>query len=113
MAGGVREIVLLGQNVNAYGGEGADGKNWSLAKLCEALAQIEGLARIRYTTSHPRDMTDDLIAAHRDNAKLMPFLHLPVQSGSDTVLAAMNRQHRHERIISAPDRTHVRAACAA
>jgi tRNA-2-methylthio-N6-dimethylallyladenosine synthase len=94
--GGVREIVLLGQNVNAYAGEDTNGKRWSLARLCEELARIENLARIRYTTSHPRDMTDDLIAAHRDNDKLMPFLHLPVQSGSDTVLAAMNRQHRAE-----------------
>ena len=83
VAGGVRELVLLGQNVNAYRGDAADGKTWSLAKLCEALGGIEGLARIRYTTSHPRDMADDLIAAHRDNDKLMPFLHLPVQSGSD------------------------------
>ena len=85
---GAREIVLLGQNVNAYAAKG-----WSLAKLCDALAEIEGLARIRYTTSHPRDMADDLIAAHRDNPKLMPYLHLPVQSGSDAVLEAMNRQH--------------------
>jgi tRNA-2-methylthio-N6-dimethylallyladenosine synthase len=96
VAAGARELVLLGQNVNAYRGSAADGKTWSLARLCEALAKIEGLARIRYTTSHPRDMSDELIAAHRDNDKLMPFLHLPVQSGSDTVLAAMNRQHRRE-----------------
>jgi tRNA-2-methylthio-N6-dimethylallyladenosine synthase len=86
---GAREVVLLGQNVNAYDGDG-----WSLAKLCDALAGIEGIDRIRYTTSHPRDMGDDLIAAHGDNPKLMPYLHLPVQSGSDTVLEAMNRQHR-------------------
>ena len=85
---GAREIVLLGQNVNAYNGGG-----WSLAKLCEALGDIEDIQRIRYTTSHPRDMGDDLIAAHGDNAKLMPYLHLPVQSGSDAVLDAMNRQH--------------------
>jgi tRNA-2-methylthio-N6-dimethylallyladenosine synthase len=85
---GARELVLLGQNVNAYDSEG-----WSLAKLCDGLTKIEGLARIRYTTSHPRDMADDLIAAHRDNPKLMPYLHLPVQSGSDAVLDAMNRQH--------------------
>jgi len=108
VAGGVREIVLLGQNVNAYRGEGADAKTWSLARLCDALAQIEDLARIRYTTSHPRDMEDDLIAAHRDNAKLMPFLHLPVQSGSDGVLAAMNRQHRAEDYLRIIER--VRAA---
>jgi tRNA-2-methylthio-N6-dimethylallyladenosine synthase len=86
---GACEIVLLGQNVNAY-----NGGDWSLAKLCDALAKIEGIERIRYTTSHPRDMSDDLIAAHADNPKLMPYLHLPVQSGSDAVLEAMNRQHR-------------------
>jgi tRNA-2-methylthio-N6-dimethylallyladenosine synthase len=85
---GAREIVLLGQNVNAYCADG-----WSLAKLCDAIAAIEGIARIRYTTSHPRDMGDDLILAHRDNPKLMPYLHLPVQSGSDRVLEAMNRRH--------------------
>jgi len=85
---GAREIVLLGQNVNAYNGE-----DWSLARLCDAIAGIEGIKRIRYTTSHPRDMGDDLIAAHGENPKLMPYLHLPVQSGSDTVLEAMNRQH--------------------
>ena len=85
---GAREIVLLGQNVNAYQAE-----DWGLAKLCDAIAKIEGIARIRYTTSHPRDMADDLIAAHGANPKLMPYLHLPVQSGSDSVLEAMNRQH--------------------
>jgi tRNA-2-methylthio-N6-dimethylallyladenosine synthase len=90
---GAREIVLLGQNVNAYDGPSSDNKRWSLAKLCDAIAEIEGIARIRYTTSHPRDMGDDLIAAHGDNPKLMPYLHLPVQSGSDAVLEAMNRQH--------------------
>jgi len=86
---GAREVVLLGQNVNAYDADG-----WSLARLCAALAEVPGIARIRYTTSHPRDMADDLIAAHGANQKLMPYLHLPVQSGSDTVLEAMNRQHR-------------------
>lgn len=91
---GARELVLLGQNVNAYDGPASDDTRWSLARLCEALAQIDGLERIRYTTSHPRDMAQDLIAAHRDNPKLMPYLHLPVQSGSDAVLEAMNRQHR-------------------
>src|SRR5665213_362150 len=90
---GAREIVLLGQNVNAYEAPSSDNKNWSLAKLCDAVAKVEGIERIRYTTSHPRDMAGDLIAAHGDNDKLMPCLHLPVQSGSDTVLAAMNRQH--------------------
>jgi tRNA-2-methylthio-N6-dimethylallyladenosine synthase len=99
---GARELVLLGQNVNAYEGLAADGVPWSLAKLCDALAAIEKLERIRYTTSHPRDMHGDLIAAHRDNPKLMPYLHLPVQSGSDAVLEAMNRRHRiddYRRIV--------------
>ncbi|MGH6871662.1 MAG: tRNA (N6-isopentenyl adenosine(37)-C2)-methylthiotransferase MiaB [Rhizomicrobium sp.] len=90
---GVREITLLGQNVNAYAGHGPDGERWSLAKLIARLAGIDGIARLRFTTSHPRDMGEDLIAAHRDIDKLMPYLHLPVQSGSDTVLEAMNRQH--------------------
>ncbi len=93
---GVVEITLLGQNVNAYHGEGPvseGGGAWSLARLIAALARIEGLARIRYTTSHPNDMTDDLIAAHADVPALAPFLHLPVQSGSDRVLKAMNRRH--------------------
>jgi tRNA-2-methylthio-N6-dimethylallyladenosine synthase len=90
---GVKEITLLGQNVNAYHGEGPDGKAWSLARLIRHLAQIDGIARLRYTTSHPRDMSDDLIAAHRDEAKLMPYLHLPFQSGADRILAAMNRKH--------------------
>ncbi|MBV1825451.1 tRNA (N6-isopentenyl adenosine(37)-C2)-methylthiotransferase MiaB [Komagataeibacter oboediens] len=92
-AAGVREITLLGQNVNAYHGEGPDGRTWGLARLARVLADEVGIARIRYTTSHPRDMEDDLIAAHRDLPQLMPFLHLPVQSGSDRVLAAMNRGH--------------------
>lgn len=89
---GVREITLLGQNVNAYHGDGADGP-WSLARLVREMAKIDGLARIRYTTSHPNDMSNDLIAAHGEIDTLMPFLHLPVQSGSDTVLKAMNRKH--------------------
>jgi tRNA-2-methylthio-N6-dimethylallyladenosine synthase len=90
---GVREITLLGQNVNAYHGLAADGTTTGLAGLVRALAGIDGLARLRYTTSHPNDMDDALILAHRDVAQLMPFLHLPVQSGSDRVLAAMNRRH--------------------
>jgi len=90
---GVREITLLGQNVNAYAGEGPDGAAWSLARLMHRLSRIEGLARLRYTTSHPRDMAGDLIAAHGEIEALMPYLHLPVQSGSDRVLDAMNRQH--------------------
>jgi tRNA-2-methylthio-N6-dimethylallyladenosine synthase len=85
---GAREITLLGQNVNAYAHE-----DWTLARLLHALARIDGLARLRYTTSHPRDMSDELIAAHRDLPQVMPYLHLPVQSGSDAVLEAMNRQH--------------------
>jgi len=91
---GVREITLIGQNVNAYHGEGPDGRTWSLGRLLAELASLKGLARLRYTTSHPRDMNDELILAHRDLPALMPFLHLPVQSGSDRILAAMNRKHR-------------------
>ena len=92
-ASGVREVSLLGQNVNAYHGEGPDGAVWSLARLATRIAQIPGVARIRYTTSHPNDMTDDLLQAHRDLPQFMPFLHLPVQSGSDRILAQMNRKH--------------------
>ena len=93
VAGGAREITLLGQNVNAWRGLGPDGKEWGLGRLAGYLAGIGGLDRLRYTTSHPKDMDDELIEAHRDVAKLMPYLHLPVQSGSDRILAAMNRQH--------------------
>jgi tRNA-2-methylthio-N6-dimethylallyladenosine synthase len=93
VAGGVREITLLGQNVNAYHGSAVDGDNWGLAQLLRRLSEIDGLDRLRYTTSHPRDMSNDLIAAHREVKKLMPYLHLPVQSGSDRILASMNRQH--------------------
>jgi len=92
-AGGSREIVVLGQNVNAYHGEGPDGRTWGLGRLLRALAAIDGVERLRYTTSHPRDVDDALIEAHRDLPQLMPFLHLPVQSGADRVLAAMNRRH--------------------
>lgn len=91
---GSAEITLLGQNVNAYHGRGADSATWTLAQLIRALAEIDGLDRIRYTTSHPRDMGEELIAAHGAVAKLMPHLHLAVQSGSDRVLARMNRGHR-------------------
>src|SRR5690606_11007312 len=87
------EVTLLGQNVNAYHGQGEYGRPVSLGALCHRLAEIEGLERIRYTTSHPRDMDDELIAAHRDLPQLMPYLHLPVQSGSDRILKAMNRRH--------------------
>ncbi len=90
---GVREITLLGQNVNNYHGAAADGGEWSLGRLISALAEIEGLERLRYTTSYPADVDDELIAAHRDVPALMPFLHLPVQSGSDRILGAMNRRH--------------------
>lgn len=90
---GVREVTLLGQNVNAYHGLDAEGRPTSLGALCHLLAGIEGIERIRYTTSHPRDMDDELIAAHRDLDKLMPYLHLPIQSGSDAILKAMNRRH--------------------
>ena len=93
---GVRELTLLGQNVNAYHGEGPDGRIWGLARLMHRVAEVPGIARIRYTTSHPRDMDDDLIAAHRDLPQVMPFLHLPVQAGSDRILAAMNRKHSAE-----------------
>ena len=99
VANGVREITLLGQNVNAYHGEapsnvGAPGKtDWGLGRLIYELAEIDGLARIRYTTSHPKDMDDELIAAHGHVSALMPYLHLPVQSGSDKILKAMNRRH--------------------
>ena len=90
---GAREITLLGQNVNAYHGEAPEGGVWGLGRLLRALAELPGLLRLRYTTSHPRDVDDELVAAHRDLPMLMPFLHLPVQSGSDRVLAAMNRGH--------------------
>ena len=90
---GVREVSLLGQNVNAYHGQDSAGRPWSLARLMGAVAAIPGILRIRYTTSHPNDMDDALIEAHRDLPALMPFLHLPVQSGSDRLLAAMNRRH--------------------
>ena len=93
VASGVREVTLLGQNVNAYHGQGPNKRDWSLAMLIARLAEIDGLERLRYTTSHPNDMTDDLIYAHRDQPKLMPYLHLPFQAGSDRILAAMNRKH--------------------
>ncbi len=93
VAAGAREITLLGQNVNAYHGAAPEGGAWGLARLLEALAEIEGLARLRYTTSHPRDVDAALIAAHGAVEKLMPFLHLPVQTGADAILKAMNRRH--------------------
>ena len=100
----MREIMLLGQNVNAYHGLGPDGREWGLAALLDALAGIDGLDRLRYTTSHPRDMDDALIDAHRDLDKLMPYLHLPVQSGSDRMLALMNRRHGRDLYLDIIDR---------
>jgi tRNA-2-methylthio-N6-dimethylallyladenosine synthase len=101
---GVREITLLGQNVNAYHGVGEDGNDWRLARLIRELAKIDGLARIRFTTSHPNDMEDDLIAAHGDCDKLMPYLHLPVQSGSDKILKLMNRKHTAAQYLALIER---------
>lgn len=92
-ARGVKDITLLGQNVNAFHGAGPDGSVWGLGRLLRALSGYEGIERLRYTTSHPCDVDDDLIAAHRDCPKVMPYLHLPVQSGSDKILKAMNRKH--------------------
>jgi len=94
--GGSQEIYLLGQNVNAYHGLNPDGSSCSLASLIDKIAQIDAVKRIRYTTSHPKDMLDDLIEAHGNIAKLMPFLHLPVQSGSNAVLKMMNRKHTRQ-----------------
>jgi tRNA-2-methylthio-N6-dimethylallyladenosine synthase len=109
VAAGAIELTLLGQNVNAYHGEapsssGSTGPTWSLARLVRAIAEIEGVARIRYTTSHPRDMDDDLIAAHGEVPQLMPYLHLPVQSGSDRILEAMNRKHGRDLFLGIVDR---------
>ncbi|TPI42743.1 tRNA (N6-isopentenyl adenosine(37)-C2)-methylthiotransferase MiaB [Mesorhizobium sp. B3-1-9] len=105
---GVREVTLLGQNVNAWHGVGENGKEWGLGRLLFRLAEIPGLARLRYTTSHPRDMDDELIAAHRDLPALMPYLHLPVQSGSDRILKAMNRRHTARDYLALIER--IRAA---
>jgi len=93
---GVREVTLLGQNVNAWHGEGADGREWGLGELLHELAKIKGMERLRYTTSHPVDMDESLINAHRDLDCLMPYLHLPVQAGSNKILKAMNRHHTVE-----------------
>ena len=101
---GAKEITLLGQNVNAWSGEDAKGRAVGLEGLIRDLAELPGLARIRYTTSHPADMTEGLIAAHGEIAKLMPFLHLPVQSGSDRILKAMNRSHTVESYLKVLDR---------
>jgi tRNA-2-methylthio-N6-dimethylallyladenosine synthase len=108
VAAGAIEITLLGQNVNAYHGETAPSSigdsTWSLARLIHAIAEIDGLARLRYMTSHPRDMDDDLIAAHGSVPNLMPYLHLPVQSGSDRILEAMNRGHGRDHYLRLVDR---------
>ena len=96
LASGSVELTLLGQNVNAWRGEAPDGGMWNFARLLRALADLPGLERLRYTTSHPRDMDDDLITAHSDIPQLMPYLHLPVQSGSDRILEAMNRHHSRD-----------------
>jgi tRNA-2-methylthio-N6-dimethylallyladenosine synthase len=101
-AQGVRELTLLGQNVNAYHGNDPDGRAWTLSLLLKQLSRVPGIVRLRYMTSHPQDMDDALIAAHKDLPALMPFLHLPVQSGSDRILKAMNRNHTgddYRRII--------------
>lgn len=100
VGGGAREVTLLGQNVNAYHGETSSGGTAGLGDLCHALAEINGLERIRYTTSHPRDMDDRLIKAHRELPELMPYLHLPIQSGSNAVLESMNRQHTAETYLA-------------
>ena len=108
---GVKEVTLLGQNVNSYHGTGKSGKDWGLGRLISEVAKVEGIKRIRYMTSYPADMDEELISAHGEIESLMPFLHLPVQSGSDKVLKAMNRRHgadhyRHivERLVKArPD----------
>ena len=101
---GVREVTLIGQNVNAYHGEGPDGRAWTLARLLTRVAEVPGIARLRYTTSHPRDVDDSLIAVHRDLPQLAPQLHLPVQSGSDRILSAMNRRHTRADYLRAIER---------
>jgi tRNA-2-methylthio-N6-dimethylallyladenosine synthase len=105
---GACEIMLLGQNVNAYRGVGPDNERWNLARLIRALAEVPGLRRLRYSTNHPRDMDDDLILAHRDVEILMPYLHLPVQSGSERVLQGMNRRHTADHYLRLVER--IRAA---
>ena len=104
VASGAREIVLLGQNVNAFHGTGGTGNAITLAGLIRELAALPGLARLRYMTSHPRDMDDALIAAHAEVPELMPYLHLPVQSGSTRILKAMNRAHTVTSYLATLDR---------
>jgi tRNA-2-methylthio-N6-dimethylallyladenosine synthase len=103
-AAGVREVTLIGQNVNAYHGEGPDGRAWKLGRLLHRVADVPGIARLRYTTSHPGDMDESLITAHRELPSLMQYLHLPVQSGSDRILAAMNRRHRRTDYLNTIER---------
>ena len=107
VAGGTRELTLLGQNVNAYHGEAKDGQSWTLGRLIRELADIEGLDRLRYTTSHPLDMDDELISAHGEVPQLMPYLHLPIQSGSNHVLSAMNRRHSTDVYLAVIDKLRV------
>ena len=104
VASGTRELTLLGQNVNAYHGEHESGKDWTLGRLIRALADVDGLERIRYTTSHPLDMDDELIAVHGDVPQLMPYLHLPIQSGSNHVLQQMNRRHTSDVYLTVIDK---------
>lgn len=104
---GAKEVHLLGQNVNAYHGTATDDKKYNLSDLIRHVAKINGLERIRYTTSHPRDMDDDLIALHGTEKKLMPFLHLPIQSGSNKILKAMNRKHSREEYFTIIDKLRV------
>ncbi|MET0867549.1 MAG: tRNA (N6-isopentenyl adenosine(37)-C2)-methylthiotransferase MiaB [Pseudorhodoplanes sp.] len=101
---GIRELTVIGQNVNAYHGDGPNGGSFTLARLFQRLAEIPGIVRLRYTTSHPCDVDDSLIAAHRDLPELMPQLHLPVQSGSDRILDAMNRNHTRDDYLRIVDR---------
>lgn len=102
---GTKEITLLGQNVSAYHGEGPDGKPWTLGQLIRHINDIKGVERIRYTTSHPMDMTDDeLFKVHADIPKLMPFLHMPIQAGSDKMLKAMNRKHTRDDYLRMIDK---------
>jgi tRNA-2-methylthio-N6-dimethylallyladenosine synthase len=103
-AAGVREVTLIGQNVDAYHGVGTDGAEWTLGRLLHRVAEIEGIARLRYTTSHPADVDDSLIAAHRDLPQLMPCLHLPVQSGSNRILAEMKRRHTRAHYLAIVER---------
>lgn len=104
---GAKEIHLLGQNVNAYHGTASDNQKFSVADLIRHIATINGLERIRYTTSHPKDMTDDLIALHGTELKLMPYLHLPIQSGSNKILKSMNRKHTREEYFTIIDKLRV------